>query len=120
VPAGPAREGDLRNESISSFLERQHLPEHATPVRLLGVNYAHLPTSDGGDLYVTWHGIHLLDHLRVENWYERNWFAANRLRLPGTGTVYRLSTRPINGRSVDLVVKYSRVGRRCSPGHHDC
>jgi hypothetical protein len=110
VPAGPAREGDLRKESISAFLERRGLPEHATPVKLIGVNYAHVPTSDGGDLYVTWHGIHLFDHLRVENWYERKWFEANRFRLAGTSTVYRLATKPVNGRSIDLVVKYCRVG----------
>lgn len=52
----------------------------------------------------------LFDHLRVENWYERNWFEGNRFRLPGTSTVYRLATRPVNGRSIDLVVKYCRVG----------
>ena len=97
---------ELRNHSISSYLDRLHLPEHATPVRLLGVNYAHLPTSDGGDLYVTWDGIHLLGHLHIENWHERQWFEAHRLRLPGTGTVYRLPTKPVNGRSIDLVVKY--------------
>jgi hypothetical protein len=101
---------DDRNHSIASFLERPHLPEHATPLRLLGVDYAHLPTSGGGDLYVTWHGIHLLDHLYLENWYDRGWFEANRVRLPGTGTVYRLPTKPVNGRSIDLVIKYCRVG----------
>jgi len=101
---------DDRNHSIASFLKRQHLPEHATPLRLLGVDYAHLPTSGGGDLYVTWHGIHLLDHLSLENWYDRGWLEANRVRLPGTGTVYRLPTKPVNGRSIDLVIKYCRVG----------
>jgi hypothetical protein len=109
-PDGSARGVDTRSVSISTFLQRQHLPEHATPVRLLGVDYAHLPTPDGGDLYITWHGIYLLDHLRVENWYEREWFEANRIRLPGTGTVYRVPTKPFNGRRIDLVVKYCRVG----------
>lgn len=110
MPDVSAREVDTRSESISTFLQRQHLPEHATPVRLLEVDYAHLPTPEGGDLYVTWHGIHLLDHLHVENWYERGWFEANRIRLPGTATVYRVPTKPVNGRSIDLVVKYCRVG----------
>ncbi len=97
-------------QEIAGYLDRRHLPEHATPLRLLGVDYAHVPTPDGGDLYITWHGIHLIEHLHIENWYEREWFQANRTRLPGTGTVYKLTTKRVNGYSVDLVVKYCRVG----------
>jgi hypothetical protein len=100
----------MRQSAIASYLRRRHLPVHATPVQLLGVDYAHLPTADGGDLYVTWDGLHRLDHLLVENWFEPGWFKAKRERLPGTGTVYRLPTKPVNGRSIDLVVKYCRVG----------
>jgi hypothetical protein len=100
----------MRESPIASYLKRRHLPVQATPVRLLGVDYAHLPTGDGGDLYVTWDGLHRLDYLLLENWLEREWFKAKRERLPGTSTVYRLPTKPVNGRSIDLVVKYSRVG----------
>ena len=96
--------------AIASYLTRRHLPVHATPVRLLGVDYVHLPTADGGDLYVTWDSVHRLDHLLLENWLEPGWFKAKRERLPGTSTVYRLPTKPVNGRSIDLVVKYCRVG----------
>lgn len=77
---------------------------------MLGVDYIHLPTSDGGDLYVTWYGLHLLEQLRPENWYEEEWFRANRVRLPGTSAVYRVPSRKIHGRAADLVVKFSRVG----------
>lgn len=98
------------DRETEGFLDRLQLPRHATPLRLLGVDYAHLPTPDGGDLYVTWHGVHLIEHLHIENWFEREWFEANRERLAGTGTVYRLRTRSVNGRSIDLVVKYCRVG----------
>ena len=100
----------MTQSAIASYLTRRHLPFHATPVRLLGVDYAHLPTADGGDIYVTWDGLHRLDHLLLENWLEPAWFEANRERLPGTSTVYRLPTKPVNGRSIDLVVKYCRVG----------
>ena len=100
----------MTQSAIASYLTRRHLPVHATPVRLLGVDYAHLPTGDGGDLYVTWDGLHRLDHLLVENWLEPAWFKAKRERLPGTSAVYRLPTKPVNGRSIDLVVKYCRVG----------
>ena len=100
----------MKQNSIASYLTRRHLPVHATPLRLLGVDYAHLPTADGGDLYVTWDGLHRLNHLLLENWREPAWFKAKRERLPGTSTVYRLPTKPLNGHSIDLVVKYCRVG----------
>ena len=87
------------------------LPADTIIVKLLGVHYAHVKTSDGGDLYVTKHGLPYLENLRPENWYERDWFRQNRERLQGTSTVYRVPTRPVRGRSIDLVVKWSRVGQ---------
>jgi hypothetical protein len=76
----------------------------------LGVDYCHLKTEDGGDLYLTRFGVSLWKHLMPENWYERQWFEANRERLEGTSRVYRVPTRRVNGTTLDLVVKFSRVG----------
>jgi hypothetical protein len=81
-----------------------------TPVSLLGVDYLRLKASDGGDLYLTQFGAPFWRQLLLENWFEPEWFEAQRERLEGTGTVYKLPTRPVNGRSIDLVVKWSRVG----------
>lgn len=85
-----------------------------TFLRLLGVDYVHLVPADGGDLYVTEYGMPYLQHLKPENWYAAEWFSAHRTPLQGTGTVYRLPTRPIEGhtrKSIELVVKWSRVGQ---------
>jgi hypothetical protein len=76
----------------------------------LGVDYCHFKTEDGGDLYLTRFGVPLWKHLKPENWYERQWFEANRERLEGTSRVYRVPTRRVNGTALDLVVKFSRVG----------
>ncbi len=89
------------------------LPPTATFLRILGVNYAHVITEDDGELYLTEHGVPLYDHLKPENWYDRDWFTQHRVRLEGTSTVYRVPTQPVPGRtqpSIDLVVKWSRVG----------
>lgn len=80
-------------------------------VKLLGVHYAHLKTGDGGDLYITKHGLNFIEHLKPESWYEREWFRGHRERLNGTSTVYKVATRPVHGRAIDLVVKWSRVGQ---------
>ena len=85
-------------------------PPGGTMISLLGVDYVHLKTSDEGDLYLTRFGAPLWRHLLLENWFAPEWFEAERKRLCGTGTVYKLPTRPVNGRSLNLVVKWSRVG----------
>ena len=93
--------------------QRTMLPPGATFLRILGVNYCHLKTDDEGDMYVTEHGLPFLEHLRPENWYETEWFQAKRERLHGTSVVYRVPTKPLEHhrrRSIDLVVKWSRVG----------
>lgn len=87
-----------------------HNAPHAQHVNLLGVDYAHVRLPDGGDLYITPYGIPFAEHLDPANWYEREWFEQNREKLIGTSTVYRVRTRPVRGRSKDLVVKWCRVG----------
>src|SRR5208337_729785 len=79
-------------------------------VSLLGVEYLHLKTAGGGDLYLTQFGRVFWQNLLPENWYAPEWFEAKRERLEGTSTVYKVPTRRINGTTLNLVVKWSRVG----------
>jgi hypothetical protein len=79
-------------------------------VSLLGVNYLHLKTAGGGDLYLTRFGRPFWQNLLPENWHAPEWFQAKRERLEGTSTVYKVPTRPVNGTTLHLVVKWSRVG----------
>ncbi len=83
---------------------------HKTLVNVLGVVYVHTRTEDGGDLYLTRHAEPHAAHLEIRNWYEESWFTRHRVRLLGTSSVYRVPTREIAGRSLDLVVKNCRVG----------
>lgn len=55
-------------------------------------------------------GMPILEHLKLKNWHERHWFQAHRQKLDGTSTVYKVPSKEINGRSINLVVKWSRVG----------
>src|SRR5208283_4145203 len=81
-----------------------------TLVNVLGVVYAHVKTTDGGDLYLTRYAERYQEHLDSDNWYERSWFNRHKVRLEGTGSVYRLPTKEVVGKSLDLVVKNCRVG----------
>lgn len=80
------------------------------PKAFLGVQYRHFPLEDGSDLYVTEFGLPFLRHLMPESWYEREWFAKQRTKLQGTSMVYRVTTKPVDGESKNLVVKWCRVG----------
>ena len=93
------------------YFERQtqHAPSDSL-ITVLGIIYAHRKTSNGGDLYLTRHGMRRAALLDVENWYEHDWFFANSERLKGTSAVYRVQTKPVSGESLDLVVKNCRVG----------
>jgi hypothetical protein len=81
-----------------------------TLVNVLGVVYAHVKTSDGGDLYLTRFAEPYQKHFDIENWYEPDWFNSKRIRLKGTGSVYKLPTKEVEGRSLNLVYKNCRVG----------
>jgi hypothetical protein len=86
------------------------LPASHSAISLLGVDYLRLKTADGGDLYLTRLGLPFWKSLLPENWYAREWFEANRERLEGSSMVYKVPTRPVDGRGLNLVVKWSRVG----------
>jgi hypothetical protein len=92
------------------------LPLGAEAVSLLGVEYARLKARDGGDLYLTDFGLPFREYLATENWYAADWFAKHRVRLEGTSVIYRLPTRPVRGRALDLVVRFSRLGQEIPLG----
>jgi hypothetical protein len=79
-------------------------------VNVLGVVYVHFKSSDGGDLYLTRHAEKYRQHFDIHNWYEREWFDRHKIKLKGTSTVYKVPTKKVNGKSLDLVVKNCRVG----------
>jgi hypothetical protein len=107
---------DVKNvKSENEVNNRGHInlpQDEVSTVTLLGVEYKRIKTSDGGDLYLTRHGVKLWRHLLPENWYARDWFETKSERLIGTSLVYRVPTREIDGRSFQLVVKWSRVGEQ--------
>ncbi|MBU6400616.1 MAG: hypothetical protein KGS61_09875 [Verrucomicrobia bacterium] len=82
----------------------------AETLRLLRVAYRRLKSAEG-DLYLTRYGAPFWQHLAPENWFAPDWFAARRTQLQGTSTIYKLPTKPVAGVSIDLVVRFSRIGQ---------
>lgn len=89
-----------------------------TLLNVLGVVYAHTKSTDGGDLYFTRFAERYERHLAIDNWYEEQWFNAHKLKLLGTSSVFKVPTKPVEGRSVDLVVKNCRVGEEVPLNTH--
>jgi len=92
------------------------VPFHERPTDLcvtaFGVDYAHIRPPTGGDLYLTRYGWPYLAELLPAQWYADQWYAKQGQRLPGsTGHAYNVLTRPVKGRRVHLVVKFSRVAQ---------
>jgi hypothetical protein len=83
----------------------------AEGISLIGVDYVRLKTGDGGDLYLTSFGLPFQEQLAPENWYAQDWFAARCTRLVGTSTIYKVPTKSVHGVSLNLVVRFSRVGQ---------
>jgi hypothetical protein len=76
-----------------------------------GVEYYQAKTTEGGDLFVTSFGLRFAAHLQPDNWLDDQWFEAHRQRLRGTSAIYRSQTKRVEGRVLDLVVRFNRVGQ---------
>lgn len=95
-------------------------------ITVLGVEYAHLQLPDGSDLYFTEYGLPWIDNLMPDKfWTDKDWFDANSSKLfghahpsGGSGTIYRVRTKPNNGRSKDIVMKWNRMAQDV-PGYRD-
>lgn len=87
------------------------LPPQSEVASIIGVEYVRLKMDDGGDMYLSRFGLPFWKQLAPENWYAADWFVERRIRLVGTSTIYRVPTKPVEGISLDLVVRFSRVGQ---------
>ena len=110
-PRARAREvAEVR--STGARVAIRNLPEGAQLVNVMGVDYIHTVTENGGDLYLTSEGFARAEHLQPDSWYDLEWFRKHREVLEGTGAVYASPSKPIDGDYLVLVVKFSRVGQK--------
>lgn len=88
-------------------------------VKILDVEYADLMLENKDDLYITKYGLPFIENLRPENfWTDKDWFNKNSIRLLGSSSLYKVSTKKINGKYKDIVIKWNRMGQDI-PGEDD-
>jgi hypothetical protein len=81
-------------------------------VRVLGTTYIHFSLGEEGDLYITEPGLPFADCLFPEShWSDTEWFKQHSERLSGTSSLYRVTTKKINGRQKEIVIKWNRMGQ---------
>ena len=81
-------------------------------ITVLGVEYLHLQMPDGTDLYLTEHALPFAKCLLPENhWCDAAWRDSHRVRLLGSSDVFRVTTKEVDGRSKDIVIKWNRMGQ---------
>ena len=83
--------------------------------KAFGIEYKHLKTANGGDLYLTDFGAAVLRCLLPENWYDNDFFFQHGTKLLGTSSVYKVTTKPVFDRTIDIVVKFCRIGEDVNP-----
>jgi len=95
--------------------ETDGLGVHFAPqpsITVLGVKYLHLRMGDGTDLYVTEHGLPFTKCLLPNNhWEDPQWRSLHSVRLLGSSNLYRMTTKEVDGRSKDIVIKWNRMGQ---------
>ncbi|MBN1517883.1 hypothetical protein JXA32_15065 [Candidatus Sumerlaeota bacterium] len=83
-------------------------------VRVFGVDYLHLDLPEG-DLYLTEFGQPFMHWLMPDQWndlayYQKPDNRENRVRLEGSANPFKIRTKPVDGKAIDIVVKWCRVG----------
>ena len=80
--------------------------------RVYGVPYVELQDATGGHLWVTRHGWPYVRHLDASRWYADRTYQRRGKRISdGSGAVYRVPSTIPGERTMDLVVKFSRMSQ---------
>jgi hypothetical protein len=80
-------------------------------VKILDIPYRHLIFESGDEMYITEQGLEVWEQLQPENfWIDKNWFQSNSEKQMGSGNVYKIRTKPIESKQLDIVLKWNRMG----------
>jgi hypothetical protein len=100
------RSGIEKLEGLGVYFAPQPL------ITVLGVKYLHLRGEDGTDLYVTEYGLPFAKCLMPQNhWADEAWMKTHSVRLPGTSALHRVTTKTVDGRCKEIVLKWNRMGQ---------
>jgi hypothetical protein len=101
----------IDNSFIINWIENNKTSYNAELEKILGVYYIHLKINED-DLYITKYGFPFIENLRPENFLTDDaWYRENSLRLSGTSCTYKVRTKKVKERDLDIVIKWNRMGQ---------
>jgi hypothetical protein len=101
----------IEHPSIQTWLPNDPDGHPHACIKVLGVEYLHLPLATG-DLYITTDGLPFVQLLDPSNyWLDKTWFETHSQRLSGTSSIYKIRTKEVAGKSKDIVMKWNRMGQ---------
>lgn len=90
---------------------RKKIPD-CSKLTIFNVDYHHLKLDDGDEFYFTDDGLPYWENLLPENfWTDKEWFKNNFEMQRGSGCVYKIRTKEVDGHSLDIIMKWNRMGK---------
>jgi hypothetical protein len=87
--------------------------------KILDIEYSHIKCKDRSDLYLTKYGLPFVENLKPDNFIlDKKWFDNNSVRLSGTSCTYKVKTKSASKKSIDIVIKYNRMGQDVPGSEH--
>ena len=109
----------LNDDYLINWIEQNKGTINAGIEQILGVKYVHLKLPNNDDLYITQYGFACRENLKPENFLtDKKWYEKNSCRLSGTSCTYKVHTKKVTGISLDIVIKWNRMGQDI-PGAHE-
>ena len=101
----------IKNARIKKWFHTKREREKYTVVSIFNVDYAHLKLQNEDDFFITSYGLSQLGELNPADFRaDSPWFKNNSERLDGTGCVYKVRTKKVDGRNRNVVIKWNRMG----------
>jgi hypothetical protein len=81
-------------------------------VRIFDVDYIHIKLNNDDELYLTKYGVPFIENLMPNNFLTDNdWYQNNSEGLSGSSGLRKIRTKSINGKAIDIVFKWNRMGQ---------
>ncbi|MBN2533286.1 MAG: hypothetical protein JXB88_10360 [Spirochaetales bacterium] len=99
------------NSYIIHWIENNKTSYNAELEKIFNIYYIHLKINKD-DLYITKYGFPFIENLKPENFLtDDEWYKQNSVRLSGTSCTYKVRTKKVNRRDLDIVIKWNRMGQ---------
>ena len=102
----------IKDVEIKQWVHKNKDNKASAIAKVLGVEYVHITLPNRDDLYVTGHGLPFIEHLKPDQFLtDKKWFKTHSIKLAGTSSVYKVTTKKIHGKYKDIVIKWNRMGQ---------